>query len=171
MRRIEAGENVSALARELVIKRAILYRWRDAYRLGKPEALRLRGQPSKAEAPKLSAARLAAGRANDLAESFIKTLKTEEWTDRPIATLAHARAQIGSFIEEFYNRQRLHSALDYLTRGIRSHLAAIAAGARPCRNGITNLTCLYLSSLTSGVQSSKLPLRMSVPIFLRDRRW
>ncbi|MGL4965181.1 MAG: transposase [Inquilinus sp.] len=41
VRRIEAGENVSALARELVIKRAILYRWRDAHRLGGPEALRL----------------------------------------------------------------------------------------------------------------------------------
>ncbi len=57
MRRIEAGENVSALARELVIKRAILYRWRDAYRLGGLEALRLRGRPSKTEASKLSAAR------------------------------------------------------------------------------------------------------------------
>jgi transposase len=69
VRRIEAGENVSALARELAVKRAILYRWRDAHRLGGPEALRLRGRPSKAEAPKLSAARLAAGRANDLAEA------------------------------------------------------------------------------------------------------
>lgn len=69
VRRIEAGENVSALARELEIKRAILYRWRDACRLGGPEALRLRGRPSKAEASQLSASRLAAGRANDLAEA------------------------------------------------------------------------------------------------------
>lgn len=69
VRRIEDGENVSALARELVIKRAILYRWRDACRLGGPEARRLRGRPSKAEGSKLSAARLAAGRANDLAEA------------------------------------------------------------------------------------------------------
>lgn len=69
VRRIEAGENVSALARELEIKRAILYRWRDACRLGGPEALRLRGRPSKAAASKLSAARLVAGRANDLAEA------------------------------------------------------------------------------------------------------
>ena len=28
--------------------------------------------------------------------------------------LAHARAAIGEFIETIYNRQRLHSALDYL---------------------------------------------------------
>jgi putative transposase len=27
----------------------------------------------------------------------------------------HARDQIGPFLEQVYNRQRLHSALDYLT--------------------------------------------------------
>ena len=69
VQRIEAGENVSALSRELGIKRAILYRWRDAYRLGGPEALRLRGRPSKAEAVKLAAARSVSGKANDLAEA------------------------------------------------------------------------------------------------------
>jgi transposase-like protein len=30
VQRMEAGENVSALARELTVKREILYRWRDA---------------------------------------------------------------------------------------------------------------------------------------------
>jgi transposase-like protein len=69
VRRMEAGENVSALARELTVKRVILYRWRDAYRLGGPEALRLKGRPSKAEALALSAARGVAGKANDLAEA------------------------------------------------------------------------------------------------------
>ena len=69
VKRIEAGEKVSALSRELGIKRAILYRWRDAHRLGGPEALRLRGRPSKAEASKLSSARARAGKANDLAEA------------------------------------------------------------------------------------------------------
>jgi transposase len=69
VQRIEAGENVSALSRELGVKRAILYRWRDAHRLGGPEALRLRGRPSKAEAIDLAAARGVAGKANDLAEA------------------------------------------------------------------------------------------------------
>jgi transposase-like protein len=69
VQRIEAGANVSALARELSIKRALLYRWRDAYRLGGPEALRLKGRPSKAEALALSAARGTAGKVNDLAEA------------------------------------------------------------------------------------------------------
>jgi transposase len=69
VQRMEAGENVSALARELTVKRVILYRWRDAYRIGGPEALRLRGRPSKAEALALAAARGPAGKANDLAEA------------------------------------------------------------------------------------------------------
>ena len=69
VQRMEAGENVSALARELTVKRVILYRWRDAYRLGGVEALRLKGRPSKAEAVALAAARGTAGKANDLAEA------------------------------------------------------------------------------------------------------
>jgi len=69
VRRIEAGENVSALARELTVKREILYRWRDAHRLGGPEALRLRGRPSRSEAVAMAAARGIAGKANDLAEA------------------------------------------------------------------------------------------------------
>ena len=69
VKRIEAGENVSAMARELSIKRELLYRWRDSYRLGGPEALRLRGRPSKAQAVAVRAAMRSAGRSNDLAEA------------------------------------------------------------------------------------------------------
>ena len=49
---------------------------------------------------------------NAKAESFMKTLKTEE-VDGPPTAISHARGAIGGFIEEVYNRQRLHSALDY----------------------------------------------------------
>ena len=69
VQRMEAGQNVSALARELTVKRVILYRWRDAYRLGGVQALRLKGRPSKAEAVALVAARGVAGKADDLAEA------------------------------------------------------------------------------------------------------
>ena len=69
VQRMAAGENVSALARELTVKRVILYRWRDAWRLGGVEALRLRGRPSKAEALAMASARGVAGKANDLAEA------------------------------------------------------------------------------------------------------
>lgn len=50
LRRMLAGENVSALARDLGIRRKHLYQWRARFRLGGPVALRSRGRPSKAEA-------------------------------------------------------------------------------------------------------------------------
>jgi transposase InsO family protein len=50
---------------------------------------------------------------NAMAESFMKTLKQEEVNGTDYRDLAHARAGIGTFIEQVYNRQRLHSALAY----------------------------------------------------------
>jgi putative transposase len=50
---------------------------------------------------------------NAKAESFMKTLKQEEVDGRAYRDADHARQMIGSFIEEVYNRQRLHSALAY----------------------------------------------------------
>ncbi len=52
---------------------------------------------------------------NAMAESFMKTLKTEEVDAGEYQDLAHARAAIGGFIETVYNKQRLHSALAYLS--------------------------------------------------------
>jgi putative transposase len=52
---------------------------------------------------------------NAMAESFMKTLKAEEVDATSYRDLADATAQIGRFIETVYNRQRLHSALDYLS--------------------------------------------------------
>jgi putative transposase len=52
---------------------------------------------------------------NALAESFMKTLKTEEVNGSQYRDLDDARARIGQFIETVYNRQRLHSALRYLS--------------------------------------------------------
>jgi putative transposase len=51
---------------------------------------------------------------NAKAESFMSTLKREEVDGRAYRTAQEARRSIGSFIEEVYNRQRLHSALSYL---------------------------------------------------------
>jgi len=50
---------------------------------------------------------------NASCESFIKTLKREEIYAHKYEDLEQLRANIEEFIEEYYNRQRLHSALGY----------------------------------------------------------
>jgi putative transposase len=50
---------------------------------------------------------------NAWAESFMKTLKVEEVDGRRYRDFDHAKSCIATFIEEIYNRQRLHSGLDY----------------------------------------------------------
>lgn len=51
---------------------------------------------------------------NAKAESFMKTLKCEEVYLKAYRDREEARASIAHFIEEVYNRKRLHSALGYL---------------------------------------------------------
>lgn len=51
---------------------------------------------------------------NAAMESFFSTLKTE-CADQPFDTRAQARTTIFEYIEAWYNRQRLHSALGYLS--------------------------------------------------------
>jgi transposase InsO family protein len=52
---------------------------------------------------------------NAKAESFMKTLKQEEVDGRAYRHADEARNAIGAFIEDVYNRQRLHSALAYVS--------------------------------------------------------
>ena len=52
---------------------------------------------------------------NAYAESFMKTLKSEEVDGRRYHSLEDAATSIGSFIEDFYNQNRLHSRLGYLS--------------------------------------------------------
>ena len=47
-------------------------------------------------------------------ESFIGTLKTE-CADAPFATRAEARRALFEYLEVWYNRQRLHSPLGYVS--------------------------------------------------------
>ena len=51
--------------------------------------------------------------ANASCESFMKTLKREEIYANNYNDLEHLRANIEEFIEQYYNRLRLHSALGY----------------------------------------------------------
>jgi len=48
-------------------------------------------------------------------ESFFASLKTERVHEARFRTRAEARAAVFEYIEVFYNRQRLHSALGYRT--------------------------------------------------------
>jgi putative transposase len=50
---------------------------------------------------------------NASCESFIKTLKREEIYANEYDDLEHLLANLEQFVEQYYNRQRLHSALGY----------------------------------------------------------
>jgi len=50
---------------------------------------------------------------NASCESFLKTLKREEIYAHEYRDLDHLRTNLEAFIEQYYNRQRLHSALGY----------------------------------------------------------
>jgi putative transposase len=52
---------------------------------------------------------------NASCESFMKTLKREEIYANQYANLEQLRTNIEEFLERYYNRQRLHSALGYRT--------------------------------------------------------
>ena len=52
---------------------------------------------------------------NAVAESFFSTLKNELVLGNTFASRNRARAEIFEYIEIFYNRQRIHRSLNYLT--------------------------------------------------------
>jgi putative transposase len=52
---------------------------------------------------------------NAVAESFFATLKGDLLSNQPFRSHAEARTALFSYLEIFYNRQRRHSALGYLT--------------------------------------------------------
>ena len=62
---------------------------------------------------------------NAACESFLKTLKYEEVYRSEYRDLAEARASIRQFLEQVYNRKRLHSGLGYVPPvEFEAHLAA-----------------------------------------------
>jgi putative transposase len=70
---------------------------------------------------------------NAVAESFFATVKTELIDRRSWASVVQVRRAVFDFIEIFYNRQRLHSSLGFLTPAeyeaamVHHHEAAHAA--------------------------------------------
>ena len=68
---------------------------------------------------------------NAKAESFMSTLKREEIDGRAYGTAEEARRAIGRFVDEIYNRQRLHSALNYLAPvDFEASLATVAVNGQ-----------------------------------------
>lgn len=66
---------------------------------------------------------------NASCESFLKTLKREEIYANTYRDLEHLRRNIETFIEQYYNRARLHSALGY--RPPEEFEQAVAPGNPP----------------------------------------
>lgn len=65
---------------------------------------------------------------NAKAESFFKTLKVEEVYLNDYRTFQEAEANLERFIDEVYNRKRLHSSLGYLPPDEFEAAYALAAG-------------------------------------------
>jgi len=116
--RMLAGENVSALARELKMTRKDLYAWRDRFQAGGPEALRGRGRPPKAEAAGLAASGTSA----------------EVSAETPAAELEAARKRIAE-LERKVGQQQLD--LDFFQRALRHVGAPRQPGTKP---GVTGST-------------------------------
>ncbi len=100
VRRMLAGENVSALGRELKLMRKDLYVWRDRFLAGGPNALRGRGRPRRGEAAGLAA--------------------SGTWTqappDTPVAELEAARTRIAE-LERKIGQQQVD--LDFFRQALR----------------------------------------------------
>jgi transposase-like protein len=119
VRRMLAGENVSALARELRSTRKDLYVWRDRFLAGGPEALRGRGRPAKAAAAGLAAS---------------GTRATAVSADTPATELEAAHRRIAE-LERKVGQQQVD--LDFFRQALQRVKGARRASAGP---GVTGST-------------------------------
>ena len=69
---------------------------------------------------------------NASCESFMKTLKREEIYSNWYEDLGHMRVNIEEFIEQYYNWQRLHSALGYRSPEEFEHQAEFPGAVETC---------------------------------------
>jgi transposase InsO family protein len=69
----------------------------------------------KAVGAAISMAAVGTPEENGHAKRLMRTIKEEEVALTEYTDLADARAQLGRFLDDAYNRKRIHSALGYLT--------------------------------------------------------
>jgi putative transposase len=91
---------------------------------------------------------------NAKAESFMKTLKKEEVDGRTYRDINQAHSAIGTFLEDVYNRRRLHSALAYRPPAeFEANLPADQGCRKAALVGITsNLSLIFVSHRRGSVQ-------------------
>ena len=128
LRRMEAGENVSVLARELGVSRKSIYQWRNQYRLGGGNALRSqRGRMTKAEA----SAREEKPAVDKLPEKAARQTSLEEQAraQRRIAALERKIGQ--QQVELDFFQQALRQVRDQRLRsGVRGGTASTKSSKR-----------------------------------------
>jgi transposase-like protein len=109
----QSGRSAAKVGAELGIRPSLLYEWAKLSR----KADVLVGLPAQSKAPKVEElqAQSREGNCYDNAfiESFWSSLKYETVYHQRFATRAEARCAIFDYIESFYNRTRLHSALGH----------------------------------------------------------
>ena len=98
---------------------------------------------------------------NASCESFMKTLKREEIYANTYVDLEHLRANIAVFIEQYYNRCRLHSALGYQSpdefeRQLDSTVASAGATMSFFRHGEDYRNYQAPSLMRSGTKAAPL---------------
>ena len=106
---------------------------------------------------------------NAKAESFMKTLKQEEVDGRSYRDVHQTREMIGSFIEEVYNRQRLHSALAYqppaeFEANLHSQEAAMTTASRSLATALWGARSLAACSTEANHQPGSQAAAQQTPI-------
>ena len=117
VRRMVEGVNVSALSRELQVKRKRLYAWLACFRSGGPEALRPRGRPPKVVDPPGCREPEAVGIEKLEPASAVAPPKPAAPVD-PVSAAEHAAAQRRiADLERTVGRQQME--LDFFRRALR----------------------------------------------------
>lgn len=117
LQRMLAGENVSALARELGIKRKLLYQWRDRVRAHGPSGLRSRGRPRRDLLEPVEIGRDTAGAVPVRAVSVVAAPSGKAPpVAEPAVALVQAEARIAE-LERKVGQQELE--LDFFQKALR----------------------------------------------------